>query len=98
MPSNFDSEVFEAQIDIEIPPEEFADLEEEIETPENIDQSPIKLKTKEVIQALETLRKFAELNGASDTAHRSLQEFETLCLKQREEASKQSNIEDFFEK
>ena len=29
-------------------------------------------------------------------AHRSLQEFETLCLKQREEPSKQSNIEDFF--
>ena len=40
----------------------------------------------------------AELNGVSDTAHRSLQEFESLCIKQREETSKQSNIEDFFRK
>ena len=28
----------------------------------------------------------------------SLQEFETLCLKQREEASEKSNIEDFSKK
>ena len=43
-----------------------------------------KLKTKEVVQALKTLRKFAEMNGASDNACRSLNEFGTLCLKQRE--------------
>ena len=55
--------------------------------PENVDQSPVKLKTKEVFQAIETLRKLAELNGVSDTARRSLQEFERLCLKQREETS-----------
>ena len=56
-------------------------------------QSLIIFKTKEVVQSLETLRKIAEMNGASDNAYRSLHELETLCLKQRkEEASKQSNI------
>ena len=56
-------------------------------------QSLIIFKTKEVVQSLETLRKIAEMNGASDNAYRSLHEFETLCLKQsEEEASKQSNI------
>ena len=30
------------------------------------------------------------------TVHRSLQEFDTVCLKQREEASKQLNIEAFL--
>ena len=42
------------------------------------------------------MRKFAEMNGASDNAYRSLIEFEALCLKQREEASRQSNIQDFL--
>ena len=32
----------------------------ENEIPENVDKYPVKLKTKEVFQAIETLRKFAE--------------------------------------
>ena len=53
MPPNFDSEVFESQIDIELPPEDFADVEGQIENeiPENVDQSSIKLKTKEVFKS-----------------------------------------------
>ena len=92
MPWNFDSEVFESQIDIELPPEKFADVEEtEIETPKNV-----QLKTKKVVQALETLIRIAEMNGPSDNSTRSQHEFETVCLKQRKEASRQSNIQDFF--
>ena len=41
--------------------------------------------------------KLGEMNGASDNAYRSLHEFETLCLKQREEGSNQSNMQQFFE-
>ena len=93
MPWNFDSEVFESQIDIELPPELCrADVEEtEIETPKNVQS-----KTKKVVQALETLKRIAEMNGPSDNSTRSQHEFETVCLKQRKEASRQSNIQDFF--
>ena len=56
-------------IDIELQPEEFAEYDEqiEIETAEKL----MILKNKEKVQALhvETLRKFAELNAACDTAY-----------------------------
>ena len=56
-----------------------------------INQSPIKFKTKELVQALEILQKFG------DNTSRSLCEFETLFLKQREEeVSKYRNSQIFF--
>ena len=62
-----------------------------------INQSRIKFKTKEVVQALEILRKFGEINFSSDNIYRSLYEFNTLFLKQREEeASKYRNSQIFF--
>ena len=64
---NFDSELFESQT----PTEKIADVEEtEIET-----FKYVKLKTKEVIQVLETLKRIAEMNGASDNATISQHEF-----------------------
>ena len=57
-------------------------------------QSHIKLKTK----VIETLQKFAEMNGDNDNGYISLHELETLRLKQSENASKEPKMQDFVEK
>ena len=51
-----------------------------------------------MFQALETLQKFAEMNGDNDNGYISLHELETLRLKQSENASKEPKMQDFVEK